>query len=482
VGVVAAVAWVSPADALTAQDAINRAQDWVNNGNMLYCQAPNHAWDSVCNYTCTRPDNAAWDPYRSDCSGYVSWAWGLPSPGRVTWQLAPFQTDITSVINGSDLQPADALNNNHHIILFKGWVTPGSRASFYEEGDCGQVAHEFDSNVSINGSSVYVSWEGDTFTSIRYGGLQPPVRVSGWIDAASDTVVGWAADLDHGNDVLNIDVYFGGAPGTGYKVSDTAPLSRPDVAAALGIGPNHGYSVATPRYYCDTNTHPVHVIGHAVTDGTPVELSGSPKDFTCAPANSPPGILRHVTAPPVLTTWAFDLPKELAWMTPPDAASHKIGVDWPDARTLGTTADGAVWVVDGTQRRHVIDPASFAAWGFDASTLVAWTDADAANYTIGLDLPATPVLLQPLGDPAIYVLDVDPTAPPSSSSGTTTSTGVGGGAGSGGGNAVGGPTSGGGPLSKGTCSCSTVGTGTGAGSAWAFAIALGIAKRRRRRG
>ena len=61
-----------------------RAQLWVD-AKVPYCQAANHErdYDSACAMTCERPDNTNWDPYRSDCSGFVSWAWKLPAPGRV---------------------------------------------------------------------------------------------------------------------------------------------------------------------------------------------------------------------------------------------------------------------------------------------------------------------------------------------------------------------------------------------------------------
>jgi hypothetical protein len=54
-------------------EAVARAKQWVD-AKVPYCQAPNHArdYDEACSMTCTRPDVAEWDPYRSDCSGFVS--------------------------------------------------------------------------------------------------------------------------------------------------------------------------------------------------------------------------------------------------------------------------------------------------------------------------------------------------------------------------------------------------------------------------
>src|SRR5262245_14081042 len=72
----------STSSAITANDALARAEEWVA-VKMPYCQSANHQpdGDKSCSPICTRPDNPEWDDYRSDCSGFVSWAWGLPPPG-----------------------------------------------------------------------------------------------------------------------------------------------------------------------------------------------------------------------------------------------------------------------------------------------------------------------------------------------------------------------------------------------------------------
>jgi hypothetical protein len=164
--------------ALTADDAIARAEEWVT-AKLPYCQSPNHQSDpdTSCASVCTRPDNPAWDPYRSDCSGLVSWAWGLPAPGRTTAELAPAVTDITSVIPAASLRRGDAVNIPHdHTMLFKDWITPGTRATFIEEPGCSATpdyAHEFDSDVTISGTSIKVAYNGMTFTAIRYDALVP---------------------------------------------------------------------------------------------------------------------------------------------------------------------------------------------------------------------------------------------------------------------------------------------------------------------
>ncbi len=168
----------STSSAITANESIARAQQWVA-AKLPYCQSANHQpdGDTACSPVCTRPDNPEWDPYRSDCSGLVSWAWGLPAPGRVTWELVPAQTDITNTIPAASLEPGDAINKPHdHTMLFVAWVVPGHRATFIEEPGCSSstpYAHALDSDVTISGTSITVAHNGITFDAIRYKKLMP---------------------------------------------------------------------------------------------------------------------------------------------------------------------------------------------------------------------------------------------------------------------------------------------------------------------
>ena len=164
------------AAALTGADAVARAEQWVS-AQLLYCQSPNHASDAIdpaCPAVCNRTSNAAWDPYRSDCSGLVSWAWGLPAPGHTTYGFAPFATDITTAIPAASLAPGDAVNNSDHVMLFKAWV--GQQATFIEEPGCSTTpdyAHEFTSAVTLNGDQITVAYNQMTFTAIHFDALGP---------------------------------------------------------------------------------------------------------------------------------------------------------------------------------------------------------------------------------------------------------------------------------------------------------------------
>jgi uncharacterized membrane protein YgcG len=167
-------ATATTSEAISTSDAIARGMEWVT-AKLQYCQSANGQpdGDTACSPVCSRESNPQWDPYRSDCSGFVSWAWGLPAPGRVTSTFAPFDTAVSKTIQASELQPGDACNRNSggHIVLFEKWVTPGKTAAFMEEPGCSSsepYAHEFTSDVTLNGVDIDIAYEGTTFTAIRY--------------------------------------------------------------------------------------------------------------------------------------------------------------------------------------------------------------------------------------------------------------------------------------------------------------------------
>ena len=172
-------------DAITGSTIVSRGMQWVD-AKLHYCQAARGAYDgdTACwgwegsSHRCDRKSDAAWNKYRSDCSGFVTWAWGLPpvgDGGYVTGDFAPFSSEISHTIHGGALAPGDALNktDNEHIILFKHWSTPGHSAVFMEEPGCSSsepYAREFSSHVTISGDKVYVDYEGAWFYAVRKNG------------------------------------------------------------------------------------------------------------------------------------------------------------------------------------------------------------------------------------------------------------------------------------------------------------------------
>ncbi|MER5642658.1 hypothetical protein ABT095_37695 [Kitasatospora sp. NPDC002227] len=101
----------APGGPVTRSQALQRAQDWVNNAvpyspNSL--QAPYGWW----------ADSATGGRYREDCSGLISMAWQLPS-SLITDTLPSVSTRLGSL---NDLQPGDAINSAKHVVLFAGWT------------------------------------------------------------------------------------------------------------------------------------------------------------------------------------------------------------------------------------------------------------------------------------------------------------------------------------------------------------------------
>jgi hypothetical protein len=160
-----------PANATFGERAVARARQWIA-AEMPYCGGPNGGKDVICGGTCARTGEAKhpdWDKYRSDCSGFVSWSWELPAPGQTTRTLAPYETDVSAVINVADLQPGDALNGKGHVMLWGGWVDEkAGKALILQESKCGQIAQEKTSTFTkIDATTLKIS-DGRLFRAIRY--------------------------------------------------------------------------------------------------------------------------------------------------------------------------------------------------------------------------------------------------------------------------------------------------------------------------
>jgi hypothetical protein len=176
----------SSSAAISGSTIVSRGMQWVD-ARLHYCQAAHGAvdFDSACwawegpSHRCERESNAAWNPYRSDCSGFITWSWGLPpvgDGGYITSDFAPYDTAFSHTIEGSQLEAGDALNKtpDGHIVLFKQWTSAGRTAVFMEEPGCSSpqpYAHEFTSNVTISGDKVFIDYEGEWFYAIRFHGL-----------------------------------------------------------------------------------------------------------------------------------------------------------------------------------------------------------------------------------------------------------------------------------------------------------------------
>jgi hypothetical protein len=160
-----------PHDPTFAERTLARAHEWID-ADMPYCGGPNGGKDVICGGTCVRTGtakSAEWDKYRSDCSGFVSWSWGLAAPGETTRTLAPYETTVSTLITVEELQPGDALNGSGHVMLFGGWADKAAgKAMILQESRCGTNAAEKISVFKVVDTTTLQISDGRKFRPIRY--------------------------------------------------------------------------------------------------------------------------------------------------------------------------------------------------------------------------------------------------------------------------------------------------------------------------
>ncbi len=405
-------------EAMTKDEIIARAEAYVA-ASVPYCGGVRGGTDYICGGTCSRPA-AAWDAYRSDCSGFVSWCWQIASdPTTSVYMSDRSGTNGWSSIPLDSLEAGDALVCDGHIKLF-GKKVSATSYEIYEEYNCGHVGRKATQTFTRTGDTLKFAYDSRVYHAIRRNGLTPsvpPVQLKGYLDSANTSLTGWAVDMNAKSTALTIDFWIDGDPGKGTHLSAKADVARPDVATALGVDPNHGFSLTTPLYFCDAKAHAIHALANPVDKSGGVALGGSVTALNCPIPKALPGVLRWIESPTVLGAWKFDPLKEQRWMTPDDETAYEKSGSLPSAPTLRKTPDGAIWVIDSGTRRHVVSPASFTAWAFDDKAVTAMTDAEAATVAEGLPLPEAPVLVQATSGPKVYVLDVKPASLPPGSDG-----------------------------------------------------------------
>jgi MYXO-CTERM domain-containing protein len=431
----------STSEAMTANEILARADAFIA-AKVPYCGAVRGGKDYMCGGTCQRPA-AAWDHYRSDCSGFVSWCWQIASvPSTHSYIVDKSGANGWHTVAIDELRAGDAVVCDGHIKLFSKFVGKGS-AEIYEEYNCGHVGRKGVQTFTRSGNTLKFAYDSRIYHGIRRNGLTAPappapppaapaptvpaptvpaptvpaptgslptasVVVKGAIDIAARSVAGWAVDMDAKDAALTIDAYFDGDATKGFHVQARANLPRVDVAKALGVLPEHGFSIATPLFYCDGSAHTVTVLGAPADGKSPRALLGTAaRSVSCAVPPAKAGILRHVVDPTSLAAWKLDVRRSLRWTSPADRAAYEVAAALPPERRVGRTSDGAVWLVDGDSRRAAGNADALVAWSVDAASVSELTAAEVA-LPEGVALPSRPVLVQALGAPEIYLLDVDP--------------------------------------------------------------------------
>jgi glycoside hydrolase-like protein len=241
-------------------------------------------------------------------------------------------------------------------------------------------------------------------------GAPSSVTPAGYLDEADcNAVAGWAWYKPSPGTAIFADIYYDGAAGsagsTGIRL--TAGNARADLCTAIGSC-NHGFSMPPPRGVLDGSPHAVYAYGINPNAGDPnALLSDAPKTLTCpAPAIAAGSVKRHVTNPTILSDWRFDTFVDMASYTTAAIAAVADGADFGDPPDLvQVSGQPAIYVVDGTYSRHVVNPESFSAWRFTGADVKPITAAALSALTTGPDWPAVPLLVKDPTAPSIYLLD-----------------------------------------------------------------------------
>lgn len=177
---------------------------------------------------------------------------------------------------------------------------------------------------------------------------QPP---KGYLDAAGcDYAQGWAQDTNVATAAIQVQLGFGGEPGDPGVTTETltADVHRDDLCAPIGSC-NHGFQTLAPFSLFDNAAHAVHAVGLDADGARNVELSSSPRTMTCAPPDLK-GVLRHVVDPASYAAWGFvAFVDELPQVTDAAIAALTMATDVPQAPKLVRADDSSpeVWLVDG---------------------------------------------------------------------------------------------------------------------------------------
>jgi Phosphodiester glycosidase len=288
------------------------------------------------------------------------------------------------------------------------------------------------SNEDGGGSSqMYVKGQGQIVTSGRLvanhlgvfakgagpSPMCPNKAPRGYLDAATcEALTGWAQDADAPKKAIDVHFYFdgpAGTPGARAFALGGASVHRADLCTAIGSC-EHGFSVPTPFGLFDGKEHAVHAYAIDSNGGANPELAQAPKKVTCN-ADLPRGTKRRV-AGDAFAAWKLDAFRDVMRVTDAMLAPLGEGAALPATPVMIRADDGSheVWLVDGAMRRHVLSPASAAAWHLDLGAVTVKPAAEVNAIARGADLPVRPLVASVGADR--WLLDVPDPADPDSAS------------------------------------------------------------------
>ncbi len=308
---------------------------------------------------------------------------GAPAVNAVLW-VANWQINCPNMPNG-----------------FSGW-------DFWQWAD----------NESVPGIPTLV--DGDEFNgdmqALQAFARPPDLAPRGNVDAIDCThLAGWAQDEDTPTQPIAVHFYFDGPAGDSKAqgLPLVADKTRANLCKALGSC-DHSFDFSPPLSMMDGNAHPVFVyaIDSSGNGDNPEIGKGELKCATPAPpVAAAHGIKRWVTSGDSMTAWKLSYLVDVAHEPDSVLAAYAKGPDFPATPTVVQADDGSpeVWVIDGKTRRHVIDPASLAAWRM---TVVKWPATKVYGNAQALDWRPTPFFVIGSGPEVYFIDDAVPTTPP----------------------------------------------------------------------
>jgi len=245
------------------------------------------------------------------------------------------------------------------------------------------------------------------------------VPPAGSVDAAScETISGWAQDPDAPDEPVEVQVVFGGALGDEgvTAISVIADQPREDLCEAIGSC-DHAFEVPFPLGLRDGTEKPVHVYAMDLEGEMNAELAVTPAQLGCSAPRIPDGVRRHVPDPAAFAAWGFSPLWHVAHVDDADLEAIDEGVELgPQPFLVSTAGSTQLWLVEHGWRRAIASDEIAAAWGFDpgAATLL---DADALELiAIGPPVRDMPFVVQGSG-PEMWLVDDDLEDPQTTDSG-----------------------------------------------------------------
>ncbi|SEM36004.1 FG-GAP repeat domain-containing protein, partial [Streptacidiphilus jiangxiensis] len=232
----------NPGDTITQAQVTARAKEWIDS-QVPYSEGA--GW----------VDSATGGPYRSDCSGFVSMAWGLKD-SLVTQTLPSVSTVVASDITGAtNLQTGDALDYTaKHVVLFDHWTDSNGDFAYDAEHMGGVLPSQ--STGSIYNSTLE-GYALQDFEGLRYNNITAtPKTHDATGDGKSDlmiyepdgTIQMGVGNGDGFSNYHEISSGWGGFDGrihfadvTGDGKADIL-IYEPDGTIQMGVGTGNGFT------------------------------------------------------------------------------------------------------------------------------------------------------------------------------------------------------------------------------------------------